>query len=79
VIHVEPIIFTARLIEDGGQYGDEYDAVMTIQSYGDGIGYGSACHGEFSMKDFRELERKLKEYGINKLKWSRGSASNNID
>jgi hypothetical protein len=71
VIHLEPIVFTARLIKDGGEYGDEYNAVMTIQSYGDGVAYGSACHGKFSMKDFRELERSLKKYGISKLKWAR--------
>jgi hypothetical protein len=79
MIHLDPIVFTARLICDGGEYGDEYDAVMTIQTYGDDVGYGSACHGQFSMSDYRELERKLKEYGIKKLKWRRGNASTTTD
>ena len=70
MVDVEPIVFTIRCFAEGKSWGDEYKTALTVQKLDD-IGYASGCHGEFSMKDFRELERKMKEYGIKKLKWKR--------
>ena len=49
MIHLEPIVFTARLIRDGGQYGDEYTAVATVQKIGS-VGYVSGCHGKINKR-----------------------------
>ena len=69
--HIQPVFFTCRLFEEGGKWGDEYKLVVTVQKIGD-VGYCTGCHGEFAMNDFRDLQRRLKKYGIKKLKWDRG-------
>jgi hypothetical protein len=69
-IHLEPIVITVRCFDKGKSWGDDYKTVLTVSKLGD-IGYASGCHGEFSMSDFRELQRSLKKYGISKLKWAR--------
>ena len=72
MVHVEPIVFTIRVFAEGKGWGDEYEIVLTVQKMDD-IGYCSGCHGKFSISEYRELEKKLKKYGIKKLKWSRGN------
>ena len=69
-IHIEPVFFTVRVFPDGKKWGDEYEAVITVQKM-DHIGYCSACHGTITLSGYRELERQLKKYGITKLKWRR--------
>ena len=71
MIHIEPITFVCRKFDDDKSFGDEYEGVMVIQKLGK-TGYCAGAHGTVSMKDFRALEVELKQYGIEKLKWSRG-------
>jgi hypothetical protein len=70
MIHIEPVVLICRKFKDGDEWGDEYEGVMTIQKIGD-VGFCAGAHGEVSIRDFRELERSLKKYGISKLKWTR--------
>ena len=74
VIHVEPIVLMCRKFSGNDKWGDEYKAVLTVQKI-DNVGYCAGCHGEFTVTDFRDLQRKLKTYGIKKLKWDRGNVS----
>ena len=72
MVHVEAVFFTIRIFAEGKSWGDEYKTVLTVQKIED-VGFCSGCHGSFDMADYREVERKLKKYGIKKLKWSRGN------
>ena len=73
MLHIEPIVFTARLLPDGGQYGDEYRAVATVQKMGN-VGFVSACHGEIDKRAVLDLGDALEQYGITEIKWLRGGA-----
>jgi hypothetical protein len=72
IIHLEPLVIQVRCFDDGKEWGDVYKTVLTVQKLGE-VGFCSGCHGEFSMSDFRELERQLKEFGITELKWNRST------
>jgi len=70
MVHVEPVFFTIRIFAEGKSWGDEYKLVLTVQKIGE-TGFCSGCHGDFTMSDYREVERSMKEFGINKLEWKR--------
>ena len=71
MIHIEPIVFTARLLPDGGRYGDDYRAVATVQKIGS-VGYVSGCHGELDRKAVIDLSDELAKFGMTEVKWMRG-------
>jgi len=71
VIHLEPIVFTARLLPDGGEYGDEYAAVATVQKVGR-TGYVSGCKGKINKRAVLDLSDELEKFGITEVKWLRG-------
>ena len=64
-------MFTARLIRDGGQYGDEYTAVATVQKIGN-VGYISACQGKINKQAVLDLGEQLEQYGMTEMKWRKG-------
>ena len=71
MIHLEPIVFTARLIRDGGQYGDKYTAVATVQKIGS-VGYVSGCHGKINKRAVIELGEQMEKLGMTEMKWRKG-------
>ena len=71
MIHLEPIVFTARLIRDGGQYGDEYTAVATVQKIGS-VGYVSGCHGKINKRGGIQLGEQMEKLGMTEMKWRKG-------
>jgi hypothetical protein len=73
-VHLEPITFLARLYSGGRGYGDEYDAVFTVQRTGS-IGYVSGCHGTVDMTALRDLFKQLKAQGITEVHWLSGDGS----
>ncbi len=71
VIHIEPIVFTARLLPKEGKYGDAYQAVATVQKIGK-MGYISACKGKINRQAVLDLSIELEKYGITDVKWMHG-------
>ena len=71
VIHLEPIVFTARLLPKGGHYGDSYHAVATVQKIGH-TGYVSACKGKINKQAVLDLSIELEKVGITDVKWLHG-------
>ena len=68
MIHLEPIVFTARLLPKDGRYGDEYSAVATVQRMGN-VGFVSACKGKINKQAVLDLGDELEKFGITELKW----------
>ena len=71
MIHLEPIVFTARLLPDGGKYGDPFKAVATVQKVGN-VGYVSGCHGKITKQAIIDLGDELAKFGMTEMKWVRG-------
>jgi hypothetical protein len=69
-VHVEPIVFTVRVLPKGGTYGDPYTLVCTIQKTDD-VGFLSACHGHVTVADFNDLKDQMRQYGIKRIVWKR--------
>ena len=63
MIHLEPIVFTARLLPDGGKYGDPFKAVATVQKVGN-VGYVSGCHGKINKQAIIDLGDELAKFGM---------------
>jgi hypothetical protein len=66
-IHLEPVVYIARLFTDGRSFTnpkDEFDAVMTVHRMGD-IALLSGLHGmSLTGPVHEELMAKLKEIGV---------------
>ena len=71
MIHLEPVVFTARLLPEGGKFGDEYQAVATVQKVGH-TGYVSACKGKINKRAVLDLSIQLEKYGMIEVKWLHG-------
>ena len=71
MIHLEAITFTARLLPDGGKYGDPFKAVATVQKVGS-VGYVSGCHGKINKQAVIDLGDELAKFGMTEVKWVRG-------
>ena len=71
MIHIEPVVFIARLLPDGGKYGDEYKAVATVQKMGN-VGFVSGCHGKINRRAVMDLTAQLETFGMTEVKWLRG-------
>ena len=72
-IHLEPIVFTARLLPKMGRYGDDYKAVATVQKIGS-VGHVSACMGKLDRRAVLDLSEELEKFGITEMKWIRGNS-----
>jgi hypothetical protein len=72
VVHLEPIVFTVRGFLDGGEYGDPYDAVCTLQKMGN-TGFVSGCHGNLNHRVVSELGAAAARYGMTRIKWRRST------
>ena len=64
-------MFTARLLPDGGKYGDPFKAVATVQKVGN-VGYVSGCHGKITKRAIIDLGDELAKFGMTEVKWVRG-------
>ena len=74
MIHLEPIVFTARLLPDGGEFGDDYTAVATVSKLGK-TAYISAMlgmEGKISKHAMMTFKHELEKFGMTRVKWSRG-------
>ena len=65
-------MFTGRVFLKGGQWGDRYDAVFTVQRIGN-IRYVSACHGKINKQAVLDLQEQLEALGMTEMKWRRGN------
>ena len=68
---MEPIVFTARLLPNDGCYGDEYQAVATVQKVGH-TAYVSACKGKINRRAVLDLSIELERHGMTDVKWLHG-------
>ena len=70
MIHLEPVVFTGRVFLKGKQWGDDYDAVFTVQRMGC-VAYISACHGKIDKRAVMDLGDELEELGMTEMRWLR--------
>ena len=73
-LHIEPIVFTARLFTEGRSFSnveDEYEAILTIQKMGS-VALLSGCKGDLDLWAYRELMKRLKALGVETIHWMRG-------
>ena len=66
MIHIEPIVLIARSFGKGKQFGDRYNAVMTITKVGT-VGHCSGFMGKIGRDDYDQMLDALGEYGITEL------------
>ena len=71
MIHLEPIVFTARLLQDSGEFGDDYTAVATVSKQGK-TAYISGLLGKINKRAMMDLKHQLKLQGMTQMKFSRG-------